>query len=94
MNRANAGDDLVLPLLDYVSKLIETYENKLYPVDTSTPGRMLAFFMNQHNHKQKDLADIATQSVISEILNEKRVPTPEQVKRLPAKYHTDPAVFL
>lgn len=94
MDRANAGDDLVRPLLDYVSRLIERYEEEEYSVSPSSPGRMLAFYMNQHNHKQKDLSDIATQSVISEILNEKRMPTPEQVKKLAKKYHTNPALFL
>jgi len=45
MDRADAGDDLVLPLLDYVSKLIEEYEEVRYPIDSPSPGRMLAFYM-------------------------------------------------
>lgn len=94
MDRVNGGDDLALPLLDYVSKVIEAYEDSHYAVEDSTPARMLAYYMEHNGHKQKDLADIATQSVISEILNGKRVPTPEQVKKLAVKYHTNPVVFI
>ncbi|MDC7218890.1 MAG: helix-turn-helix transcriptional regulator [Spirochaetales bacterium] len=69
-------------------------EDRVYPLENSTPGRMVAFFMEQHGHKQKDLSDIAPQSVISEIINGRRVPTTEQVKKLSLKYHTNPAEFL
>lgn len=94
MDRVDAGDDLALPILDYVSKLVEAYEDEHYPMGESSPGKMLAYFMEHNGHKQKDLADIATQSVISDILNAKRVPTPEQVKKLAKKYNTNPAVFI
>jgi HTH-type transcriptional regulator/antitoxin HigA len=94
MERVNRGDDLAIPLLEYVASIIEDYEDEHYPIESSTPGRMLAFYMEQHGHKQKDLADIATQSVISEILNDKRKPTAEQIKKLAAKYNINPSVFL
>ncbi len=94
MDRVNGGDDLSIPLLEYVSRLIEAYEDEHYPIEDSTPGQMLAFLMDQHGHRQKDLAGVATQSVISDILNDKRVPTPAQIKKLAAMYRVNPSVFL
>ena len=94
MDRANKGEESILPLLDFVSRLVEEYEESHYPVEASTPGRMLSFFMEQHGHKQKDLSDIASQSIISDIVNGRRVPTTEQVKKLAERYHTNPSVFL
>ena len=81
------------PLLDFVLAVIEKYEDKHYPVKRSSPVEVLKFLMDQHGHKQKDLTDVATKSVISEILNGKRQLNKNHIVKLSKKYHTSPAVF-
>lgn len=81
------------PLLDFVLAVIEKYEDKHYPVKRSSPVEVLKFLMDQHGHKQKDLTDVATKSVISEILNGKRQLNKNHIDKLSKKYHTSPAVF-
>jgi HTH-type transcriptional regulator / antitoxin HigA len=59
------------------------------------PGHeMLAFFMEQHGLKQKDLEDIIDQGNLSKILSGKRKIGAKLAKAFAARFHTDPSVFL
>jgi HTH-type transcriptional regulator / antitoxin HigA len=92
-NVYESGNKVVEPLLDFVLYVIEKYEDENYPVEDTSPIGMLKFLMDQHNHKQKDLTDIASKSVISEILSGKRFLNKNHIEKLAKKYHTSPAVF-
>ncbi len=92
-DRLESGDNVIEPLFDYVTELIVKYEK-----DTSVPlevsdSQVLRFLMDQHNHKLKDLEDIAPKSVWSEILNGKRQLNKNHITKLAEKYHVSPAVF-
>ena len=81
--------------LDTLSILIDNYEQKAYEIRKPTGVETLIFLMEQHNLKQKDLKDIfKTQSILSEILNGKRMLTLEHIKKLSEKFNTTPAVFV
>ena len=94
MDMVNGGQQEFTPMLDYISKLIESYEELHYPIGESTPARMLASFMEEHGHKQSDLTDVAPQSVISDLLSGKREFNLRHIRKLAEKYHTNPTVFI
>ncbi|MBF9018922.1 MULTISPECIES: type II toxin-antitoxin system HigA family antitoxin [unclassified Oceanispirochaeta] len=94
MDMVNAGQQEFTLMVDYISKLIEGYEELHYPIGESTPARMLAFFMEEHGHKQSDLTDVAQQSVISDLLSGKREFNLRHIRKLAEKYHTNPTVFI
>lgn len=85
----------LMPLLDLVSKEIETYETKNYMLPEATPAAVLAYLMEEHALKQTDLADeLGGQSIVSAILNGKRELNTRQVKALAKRFNVSPAVFL
>jgi len=73
---ARFGDDdqhPIFTLVALVADRIREYEDRVHPwPDNSTPASRLAFLMESHGLNQKDLPEVATQSVISEILSGKR----------------------
>ncbi len=63
----------IFTLVSLVADRIREYEERTHPwPDNSTPASRLAFLMESHGLNQKDLPEVATQSVISEILSGKR----------------------
>jgi len=85
----------LMPLLDLVTKEIETYEAKQQTLPEASPATVLAFLMEEHNLKQTDLAEeLGGQSIVSAILNGKRELNTRQVKALATRFNVSPAVFL
>lgn len=85
----------LMPLLDLVSKEIETYETKNHALPEASPAAALAYLMEEHALKQTDLADeLGGQSVVSATLNGKRELNTRQVKALAKRFNVSPAVFL
>jgi len=85
----------LMPLLDLVTREIETYEAKHHPLPEATPAAVLAYLMQEHNLKQTDLAEeLGGQSIVSAILNGKRELNTRQVKALATRFNVSPAVFL
>jgi HTH-type transcriptional regulator/antitoxin HigA len=56
------------------------YEAETVLIPQSSQSEALAFLISDRGVKQKDLSDIATQSAVSEILNNKRKMTVVQIK--------------
>jgi len=84
-----------MPLLDLVTKEIETYEAKQHALPEAAPAAVLAYLMEEHNLKQTDLAEeLGGQSIVSAILNGKRELNTRQVKALATRFNVSPAVFL
>jgi len=50
--------------------------------------------MDEHGLKQKDLSEIGSQGVVSELLSGKREINARQAKLLGQRFHVSPAVFL
>lgn len=92
-DRLESGDQKIEPLFDYVTELIVRYEKETSEPLEVSGTQVLRFLMDQHNHKLKDLEDIAPKSVWSEILNKKRQLNKNHIAKLAKKYHVSPAVF-
>ena len=91
------GDDERHPLyglLDTLGTLIHVYEEKRHPMPECAGADMLRFLMEEHGLKQSDLPEIGSQGVVSEVLNGKRKLNVRQIRRLAARFHVSPAVFI
>jgi HTH-type transcriptional regulator/antitoxin HigA len=84
----------LLPLLETIGSLIESYENDNIKIENSNPIETLKELMKEHNLSQNDLKIIGTQGVVSEILNGKRALNARQIKALADKFHVSSAVFI
>lgn len=79
---------------ELLTLLIEDYEQKRYPLPKAKPISVIRFLMDQHDLKQKDLADIfGTVSIVSEVLSGKRELNKDQIKRLSTRSHVSPELF-
>lgn len=99
MNRLldQGGADENNPLADIVETLgtlIESYESSHVAVPKTTGTAALRFLMAQHNLKQADLPEVATQGVMSEILSGKRELTARQIVALRDRFQVAADVFL
>jgi len=81
-------------LLEVVGNLVESYENSHSQVAASEPISVLKELMNEHGLTQKDLADVGSQGVVSEILNGKRELNVRQIRSLADRFKVSPAVFI
>lgn len=69
------GDDQEHPLaslMETLATLIEAYEDRHLPEPQSGPIGVLRSLMAEHHLKQKDMKEIGSQGVVSEIVNGKR----------------------
>ena len=84
----------LVPLLETIGSLIESYENDHIKIHDTDPVDVLKYLMEEHNLNQKDLNMIGSQGVVSEILNKKRQLNSRQIKELSKKFNVSPAVFI
>ena len=82
------------PAMETIGSLIENYEAQEYKIKESSPVDTLKYLMQEHGLKQSGLKEIGSQGVVSEILTGKRTLNIEQVKKLSAKFHVSPLVFI
>ena len=93
-NIRRAGGEEEKDLADLLTLLIEDYEEKHYQLPKVSPVGMVAFLMDQHGIKQKDLAqELGTPSIVSEVLSGKRELNKEHIRRLSERFHVSPEVF-
>jgi len=78
----------------YLSDLVEAYDDEHYNWPPPSPAEMLRYLMEEGGLKQEDLADIAPQHRISEILNGKRAISKEIAKKLARRFNVHADVFL
>jgi HTH-type transcriptional regulator/antitoxin HigA len=87
-------NDERLALLDTLGVLIAEYEKTHIPEPAGTPIECLLFFMEEHGLKQKDLVEIGSPGVVSEVLSGKRELNTRQIKALSERFGCSPAVFI
>jgi HTH-type transcriptional regulator/antitoxin HigA len=80
MDMAKTEDDIVMFFANAISDRIEEFENEQLDLPKMKLSDVLANLMMMHCVKQKDLFEVAPPNVISELLNEKRAMTVEQIK--------------
>jgi len=81
-------------LMEVVGSLIESYENAQEYIKNADPISVLKELMGQHGLTQKDLVEVGSQGVVSEILNGKRELNVRQVRSLASRFSVSPAVFI
>lgn len=91
------GDNQEHPLaslMETLGALIEVYENQTIPFPKQDPISTLKYLMKEHGLKQKDLKDVGSQGVVSEILNGKRILNTRQIQVLAQKFNVNPSIFI
>src|SRR5690349_13229338 len=72
--------------LDVLATLIESYEDKHYPMDPPDPIEAIKFRMEQQGLTRKDLEPlIGTRTRVAEVLNRRRGLSIEMIRRLHKK---------
>lgn len=91
------GDDEQHPLFDMVDTLgtlIHAYEEVHHAMPKQIGADILRYLMEEHGLTQKDLSEVGSQGVVSEILNGKRELNIRQVRALAQRFHVSPSVFI
>lgn len=82
-------------LLELLAQLIERFEERAYPMPDVEPAEALRELMEQNGLKAADLAtEFGSRAKVSQVLSGKRSISKEQAKRLAARFHVSPAVFI
>ncbi len=91
------GDDPKNPLyrlIETLSVLIEAYDQEHHELPQASAVDVIRFLMEQHGLTQRDLPEIGSQGVVSEILAGRRALNVRQIQALAARFKADPGVFL
>lgn len=81
-------------LMDILEMRLREYDDAHHPIDDVSGIEMLKFLMGQHGLKQKDLREIGSQGVVSEILRGKRELNLHHISALAKRFHVPASVFL
>lgn len=82
-------------LLALLSRLIEDYEDRAFPVPEGEAHRTLQFLMAQNDLRQADLVSIfGTRGRVSEAVNGRRTISKTQAKLLGEFFHVSAELFL
>jgi HTH-type transcriptional regulator / antitoxin HigA len=83
-------DDLFHIVID----LIYLWESREVDVPSVEPREVLRYLLEAHNLKQKDLADIASSTLISDILSGRRAISKNVAKALSVRFNVDVSAFI
>lgn len=81
-------------LVEALGELIQTYEKRQAPMPEAEPREVLRYLMAEHGLRQTDLAGIASQGTISDILCGRREISKALAKKLAARFRVSAAVFV
>ncbi len=82
-------------LLELLTRLVESYETRVYPQQQASPAELIAFLLEQRGLTAGALwAVLGSKGHVSEILSGKRGVSKERAKRLGAFFHVSPAAFI
>ncbi|GJH18874.1 helix-turn-helix domain-containing protein [Caballeronia novacaledonica] len=81
-------------LFGVVTDLIEVWESHQPDLPKAEPKDVLRYLLDTHDLKQKDLADIASPTVISDILAGRRAISKSVAKALAERFGTDVSAFV
>ena len=84
----------LMGLVDTLSHLIASYEEQQVKAPIIKGIAALKFLMNTHHLTQVDLPEVASQGVLSEILQGKRSLNVRQIKLLSKRFEVDPSTFI
>jgi HTH-type transcriptional regulator / antitoxin HigA len=81
-------------LVETLSVLIEAYDQEHHILPDASGIEVLRFLMEEHGLSQKDLPEIGSQGVVSEILTGRRCLNVRQIRALAARFAVDAGVFI
>lgn len=91
------GDDEAHPLytlFSIVLEMIERWEDEHVRIAQAPPREVLRHLLEANCLKQKDLAEIASQTLVSDILAGRRQISRRLAKLLAARFHVDVSAFI
>ena len=99
---ADTLDDPLNPLIDMLAHAINQYEAREIAVvefldeaeRIPTDVALLKELMKQHDLVGSDLPEIGDKTMVSKVLNGKRLLTRRSIERLAERFHIQPSVFL
>ncbi len=87
-------DSPLMSLFDIVTDLIELWESRHVEIPHAEPREVLRHLMTEHGLRQKDLLDVASQTLLSDILSGRRAISKTVAKKLAERFQVDAALFL
>jgi HTH-type transcriptional regulator / antitoxin HigA len=81
-------------LIETLSVLIEAYDRVHHNLPDASAVEVLRFLMEEHGLTQKDLPEIGSQGVVSEVLAGRRRLNVRQVQSLAARFGVDAGAFI
>jgi HTH-type transcriptional regulator/antitoxin HigA len=81
-------------LMDTLGILIHAWEQDHVKIPQAEPRKVLAFLMEEHGIKQRDLKEVGSQGIVSEIISGKRKLNLRQIQKLSVRFGVSPAVFV
>jgi len=81
-------------MMDVLGVLIEAYEDQHIPEPEVDGVSVLKYLMEAYGLKQKDLSELGSQGVVSEILNGKRELNLRQIRVLSERFKIPASVFI
>jgi HTH-type transcriptional regulator/antitoxin HigA len=86
--------DLRYRLVETLSVLIEAYDREHHSLPEASGIDVLRFLMEEHRLTQKDLPEIGSQGVVSEVLAGRRFLNVRQIQALAARFGVDAGAFI
>ena len=81
-------------LVELLGEVIHSYEKRQAPMPDAEPSEVLRYLMDEHGLRQSDLADMASQGTISDILSGRREISKALAKKMAARFQVSAMVFL
>lgn len=81
-------------LVELLGEVIHSYEKRQAPIPEAEARDVLRYLMDEHGLKQADLAEIASQGTISDILAGRRGVSKALAKKLAERFQVSALVFL
>lgn len=81
-------------LIETLSVLIEAYDRDHHSPPEASSIEVLRFLMEEHGLTQKDLPEIGSQGVVSEVLAGRRHLNVRQIQALAARFGVEPGAFI
>ncbi len=81
-------------LIETLSVLIEAYDREHHSLPEASGVEVIRFLMEEHGLTQKDLPEIGSQGVVSEVLAGHRTLNVRQIQALTQRFGVDPGAFL
>jgi HTH-type transcriptional regulator / antitoxin HigA len=81
-------------LIETLSVLIEAYDREHHSLPEASSIEVIRFLMEEHGLTQKDLPEIGSQGVVSEVLAGRRALNVRQIQGLAARFGVDPGALL